>query len=245
MYKTLFELSTDRADFVSRLFSRKRPAGLTSTSTVAQIFTAYATVPSSQALYEQNLKTIEDHLVKVHGFALTPNDHKGLEFVYSSLFTDGPEIHYVLSGGIGRGFGNFPTYADLMTTTDDAGHAWSYLASDASFKFLKDLETRNLIVPVVGNFGGPKALRAVAQYLKQKQEVVSAFYVSNVEQYLRQDSLWNVFCGNAATLPVDATSTFIRSSRGGFAGQARVFGPGFSAELQPITADTAHCSTAR
>ena len=29
MYKALFELSTDRADFVSRLFSKKRPAGLT------------------------------------------------------------------------------------------------------------------------------------------------------------------------------------------------------------------------
>src|SRR5678809_849042 len=28
MYKALFELSADRADFVSRLFSRKRPAGL-------------------------------------------------------------------------------------------------------------------------------------------------------------------------------------------------------------------------
>jgi len=31
MYKALFELSADRADFVSRLFSRKRPAGLSTT----------------------------------------------------------------------------------------------------------------------------------------------------------------------------------------------------------------------
>src|SRR5215510_2509770 len=29
MYKALFEISADRADFVSKLFSRKRPAGLT------------------------------------------------------------------------------------------------------------------------------------------------------------------------------------------------------------------------
>src|SRR5262245_23213204 len=29
LYKALFEISADRADFVSRLFSRKRPSGLT------------------------------------------------------------------------------------------------------------------------------------------------------------------------------------------------------------------------
>src|SRR4030095_15820719 len=34
MYKALFELSDNRADFVSRLFSRKRPAGLDNASGV-------------------------------------------------------------------------------------------------------------------------------------------------------------------------------------------------------------------
>src|SRR5215469_15226164 len=34
MYKAIFELSKDRADFVSRLFSRKRPEGLGPQSTV-------------------------------------------------------------------------------------------------------------------------------------------------------------------------------------------------------------------
>src|SRR5690242_16225159 len=38
MYKAIFELSKDRADFVSMLFSRARPAGLTRTSSAAQLF---------------------------------------------------------------------------------------------------------------------------------------------------------------------------------------------------------------
>src|SRR2546422_7743327 len=41
MYKALFELSKDRGDFVSRLFSRKRPNGLTEKSTVSEILTEY------------------------------------------------------------------------------------------------------------------------------------------------------------------------------------------------------------
>ena len=47
MYKALFELSADRADFVSRLFSRKRPAGLGPGSPAAQIFSAYRDIDPS------------------------------------------------------------------------------------------------------------------------------------------------------------------------------------------------------
>src|SRR5713226_5850992 len=40
MYKALFELSADRAEFVSRLFARERSAGLTATSSATEIFDA-------------------------------------------------------------------------------------------------------------------------------------------------------------------------------------------------------------
>jgi len=118
-----------------------------------------------------------------------------------------------------RAGGDFPTYADLMTGSDGAGTNRSYLATEDAFKFLKDLESRNLVVPVVGNFGGPKALRSVGSYLRRQGATVSAFYVSNVEQYLREDGIWGNFCANAATLPIDASSTFIRSARGVLCGR--------------------------
>jgi hypothetical protein len=35
IYKALFEMSSDRAEFVSRLFARKRPEGLTADSTIS------------------------------------------------------------------------------------------------------------------------------------------------------------------------------------------------------------------
>jgi hypothetical protein len=242
MYKALFELSADRADFVSRLFSRKRPAGLSATSTAAQIFAAYARIPGSQTLYEQNLKAITRHLVTTRGLGLTPEDLSGVEFVYNSMFTAGPSIHYRL---LNRGGSGFPSYADLMVATDADGRAWSYLAGEESYKYLKDLETRNMLVPVVGNFAGPKALRAVGAYLKQKEMIVSAFYVSNVEQYLRQDGVWYIFCGNVNTLPLDATSMFIRSLRGGLVGQAPMLGPGFTPNLLPVANETANCRPRR
>ena len=60
MYKALFELSKDRADFIAMLFAKPRPAGLTTSSTADQLFTAFGLVASSEALYRANLKAIEN-----------------------------------------------------------------------------------------------------------------------------------------------------------------------------------------
>jgi hypothetical protein len=107
------------------------------------------------------------------------------------------------------------TFAELMKAADNDGVTRSFLANEENFRVLKDLEAKNLIVPVVGNFGGTKALRAVGKYVRDHGATVSAFYLSNVEQYLYQDNLAGAFCANVATMPLDGGSTFIRSSQGG------------------------------
>ena len=73
-YKALFEMSADRAEFVSRMFSLPRPAGLTRTSTARQIFDAYARVTPTEALYRSNLAAIYAHLTKVRGIQLPAGD---------------------------------------------------------------------------------------------------------------------------------------------------------------------------
>ena len=57
-------------------------------------------------------------------------------------------------------------YYDLMTATDLAGVSRADVANDDNFKFMKDLESHNLLVPVVGDLGGPKAVRAVGKYIR-------------------------------------------------------------------------------
>jgi hypothetical protein len=236
MYKALFELSADRADFVSRLFSKPRPDGLDANSRANEIFAAVMKVDSSEAAYKSNLKAILDHLATTHGLALTAEDLTGIEYIYHAFFEYGPAIQYSSTGSFGGRYQ--PTYADLMASTDASGQARSYLATEDRFAFLKDLESRNMLVPVVGNFAGPTAIRRVGAYLKDKSATVSAFYVSNVEQYLRQDGLWNTFCGNVAALPLDETSTFIRSVRGPASQQ---FGFGLNSELGQMTPEVKEC----
>ena len=107
----------------------------------------------------------------------------------------------------------FPSYAELMMQTDGHGTNHAYLANQDRYEALRDLELRNAIVPVVGDFAGDKAIRAIGTYLKQSSTAgtVTAFYTSNVEQYLFQNGVWRAYYDNVATLPLDASSTFIRS----------------------------------
>jgi hypothetical protein len=239
MYKALFDLSADRAAFVSRLFSRARPTGLGAASSPSAIFEAFQPVSASDTLYQSNLHAVLDDLTRTHKFALLPGDVSGIGEVYHAFFEFGPGIQYSSTGRSGGR--SQPTYADLMTAGDAEGTPRSYLATEDRFLFLKELEARNMLVPVVGNFGGPRALRRVGAYVRDHGATISAFYLSNVEQYLRMDGLWRTFCGNVAALPLDKTSTFIRSVHGGSAGFQ--FGFGLTSELGSMIDETKECGS--
>jgi hypothetical protein len=230
MYRALFEMAPDRADFISLLFSRKRPSGLTADATADALFNAYRSVVEDPALFKENLQAIQDLLLKSHRFPLNAEDLDGIEKVYGFFFDYGPGINYNSggsgTGGFGGGFANV-TYADLMSANDQQGTSSrtgknrSFLATEENYQYIRNMELRNLIVPLVGDFAGPKAIRAVGSYAKQHAATVTTFYLSNVEQYLFMDRVDGKFYGNVETLPLDATSTFIRSGRapGGFGGR--------------------------
>jgi len=240
IYKALFEMSADRAEFVARLFSRPRPERLTAKSTAEEIFTAIAGVPATETLYSRNMRAIVNHLTKVHQFQLSSADILRMQHIYNAIFAYGPSIQYSTTTNAGRRITREPTYADLMKAADQGGFEHSFLATEEAFAYMKKFESENRLVPLMGDFAGPKALRAVGQYLTERNAVVSAFYLSNVEEYLKQDGKQRAFCANAATLPVDETSTFIRSSRSG----TPDFGFDLVSELGSMTADLASCNAA-
>jgi hypothetical protein len=238
MYKALFELSSDRAEFVSRLFCRPRPDGLTARSTADEIFKAYEKVESSDTLYSRNMRAIVNHLTKTHKFMLSSADILRLQHIFNAIYVYGPGIQYSTTQTAGRRLTREPTYAELMTATDRGGFQHSYLATEEAFAYIKQFQSDNRVIPLMGDFAGPKALRAVGQYLTSSAATVSAFYLSNVEEYLRQDGRLKTFCANAATLPIDDASLFIRSARSG----TPDFGFELGSELGPMAAQLAVCN---
>jgi hypothetical protein len=208
LYKVLFAMAANRKEFVSLLFSRRQPEGLTDRSTAGDIFGAYRNKRASRRLFESNLSRIEERLAP-----LSESDKHTVAYVYKVFFSVGPGLMYSsLTSGP-----NGPTYEQLMTLSDGGGVQWSFLSSEERFRFVKEMEAKNLIVPIVGDFSGPKAIRTVARYLKDRHAVVGAFYLSNVEMYILPAKQWKAFCRNVSELPMDSSSTFVRYVVGGYA----------------------------
>jgi len=221
LYKAIFEFSQDRADFVSNLFSRPRPEGLTERTGVQDLFKAYNDVEADNVLLERNLKRVHSQLIGTHQFPLSEQDEVQLRYVLSSFTQAGPNLTYSFLGSYYQGTLGMPTYRQLMADTDGKGHNWSFLATEDAFRKIQDIQRKNLIIPLVGDFAGSKTIRAVGRYMKQHDALLSVFYTSNVEMYLfQQGNDWKEFYENVATLPLNSSSTFVRFA----AGRGRRFG---------------------
>ena len=214
MYKALFELSANRGEFLSRLFSRRLPDSVTAkpNASAEELFAALAAASSNDSLFQRNLNAIYERLTKTHGFALDSADLRSIRHVYVTFFEAGTDINYNYRPGFAGVSPMYPTLGELQGLTNANGDRMAFLADEQRYQLVRSMEQRNVIVPVVGDFAGPKAIRAVGAWLKERGANVGAFYLSNVEQYLFRSSFdASRFYENVATLPTDTTSMFIRS----------------------------------
>jgi hypothetical protein len=209
MYKALFELSADRREFLSRLFSRPLPPG--TASELEDLLVLLRNTPPDGTMFAANVAAIRTHLTGTHGFKLTTMDESRVEYILRAFYIFGPNINY--NGPPDRSpNGMFPTYVELLLETGPSGARDSFLSSEENFQIVQKLQKDNMIIPLVGNFAGSLAIRAVGDYLRKNNAVVSAFYVSNVEQYLFRDpDEWRVFYRNVASLPRESRAIFIRT----------------------------------
>ncbi len=213
MYKALFELSASRQEFVSHLFSRPLPPSLSSAATPADLFAAMSDVPASDSAFAVNWKAVVDRLRVAHGFAISAADSASMRHVFQAFFEAGPAISYAYHlGAPPSATAWLVSFAELQSLTNADGRNMAFLANETNYRWLRNFESRNLVVPLVGDFAGAKTIRAVGDYVRERNAVVTAFYCSNVEQYLFTGlGLERTFYRNVATLPIDSTSTFIRS----------------------------------
>jgi len=234
MYKAIFHLSPDRVQFLSRLFSRPLSKDKTPkpSATIHEIIAAFSQAAADEKAYTANLAAIRKVIEDEFQFPLSGKDPESLEYVYRSFRQDGLDISYRMDDTRG---GYFPTLKDLIIQTDLSNKLGNFLASNEDYDFVRNMHRKNLIIPVVGDFGGKKALRAVGDYLRKNGFTVTAFYTSNVEQYLFQNDSFTAFANNVRTLPITDRSLFIRSATGRFPHPARLQGHRASTLLQLMT----------
>ncbi len=215
MYKAIFYLSPNRAQFISRLLSKPlpkegAPAPLArEDAPAADLMTFFGKIAATDQAYAANLAEIKKIIQDEFQFPLSDRDRESLEYVYKSFRENGLDIAFRLDASYYGGY--FPSLKELVLQTDLKGKTGNFLASADDYNFVREMQKKNLIIPVVGDFGGTKALAAIGDYLRKNGMMVTAFYTSNVEQYLFDSAVFEGFAKNIRKLPINDKSLFIRA----------------------------------
>lgn len=218
LYKAVFHTSENRAEFLSSLLCRplsgKAIPG--KEASVEQLLEYFGSGAAPDVIFASNLVRVRNIIQRQFHFPLSEPDQQRLERVYSAFHQEGLGISFRTSLSNSGSYGGFPSLKDLVLQTDLKGNLGNFLASEEDYRSVRNLHLKNRIIPVVGDFAGPKALAAVGGYLRKNGYTVRAFYTSNVEQFLFQNAVFGAFVENVRKLPIDSGSVFIRavSSRG-------------------------------
>ena len=207
MYKALFYLSPSPAEFLSRWLSRPLTKPPEPNASINELLAYFGKTPADARLFEQTLAAIKKTIQEDFQFPLSSRDQSSLEYVYKSFHDEGLDTAFRLNGWTD---GEFPTLREVILQPDQHGKPGNFLASRDDYDFVRGLHLKNLIIPVVGDFGGKKALSAIGEYLRKSGLTVTAFYTSNVEQYLFEDGSFPAFAANIKKLPRSDKTLFIR-----------------------------------
>lgn len=210
LFKALFMMSRSRTEYLCNLFARPVPKDLKKweTKTIRDLVEYFDRTPLDQKIAER-LKGEVAKKVGTFGMDLVPRDFETIADIHRAFYEDCLEVRYTIRD---RSTGRFfPAYRDLLLEKDLEGKHRNYLATEADFMVIKNMQDRNQIIPITGDLSGPKALRACGDYLRELGLKVSAFYVSNVEFYLWRQSTLDRWIDNLKALPIDDKSVIIRS----------------------------------
>lgn len=210
MFKAIFHLAPTRWEYLSLLLSRPlaKDKAYSPDAPVTEILSFFSKTPADDRAYASNLTAIRKAIKEDFQVQLSDTDQASLDYIYKSFRDEGLDIAYRMEGSRG---GWFPSLKELIEQADQYGKLGNFLASKDDYEFVRDLHRKNLVIPVVGDFAGKKALAGIGDYLRKGGYTVAAFYTSNVEQYLFQNGVFQGFAENVRKLPITDKSLFIRA----------------------------------
>lgn len=208
LFKALFEESRTRIEYLAQLFGRTVPRdGQTwRTAEVDRLAAYVAAAPMADAAA---LHARIERDIRSFGVTVSAEDLRTIARFHQRFIDAGLSLRFQSAGRPPQW--NYPSYGDMLLDRDAAGRQSHFLGSEDDFQFVRDLQARDLIIPVVGDLSGPSAVAKVGKAIAAHGERLTAFYVSNVEFYLFREGIYPRFVANLRSLPRADNAVIIRS----------------------------------
>lgn len=231
LFKALFKQSRARVDYLALLTGRTPPADADAWR-AASVDRIAAYVDQAKPMDRAALRARIDRSLREIGIPLSDEDLKTIAGFHDQFIAAGLSLQFQSAGRPPQW--NYPTYRDMLVDTDPAGRHSNFLGSEEGFQFVKTLEGKDLVIPVVGDLAGPSALAAIGKLLDQRGEKLTAFYASNVEFYLYREGTFAKFVANLRQIPRAPNAVIIRSIFQRFSSAGRRPKDNSTSELQSI-----------
>jgi len=210
MFKSIFMMSRNRIEYMSLLMGRPFPRDSRrwNNKTIGELADYIDRTPADEKLIERTRAEVRRRVL-TFGLTLSERDLETVDEIYRAFANSGLEVRYTIRDRPTGRF--FPAYRELLLEKDLDGKQCNFLAVESDFQYVKEMQDKDLIIPITGDLSGPKAVRAIGDYLREVGETVSAFYLSNVEFYLVRNGSFDRFVDNVKFLPIQSKSVLIRS----------------------------------
>ena len=214
LFKAIFHHSRTRVEYLALLFGRSVPADIDRwrEASIDRLLRYVDDAPKADTVA---VRWQLDTTIRGFGVSLTADELQTIAGFHQRFVEAGLSLRFQSAGRPPQW--NYPTYRDLLVDTDAAGRHSHFLASEDAFQFVRTLQEKDLVIPLVGDLGGPAALVRIGKAIAARGDKLTAFYASNVEFYLFRDGSFGRFAANLKQIPHTGNAVVIRSffNRGG------------------------------
>lgn len=210
LFRSLFQRSRNRMEFLAGLIGAVVPGDVNRWTgrPIEEILAVLDTARRTPRQFDRVSAVVLSDAQR-SGIALNQTDLATIQQFHREFHDLGLEIRYTSKNRPPRM--GYPTLRQLILERDRRGQLGSYLATEERWRFVQEMQKTNRVLLVTGDLSGAHALREIGNYVRERGLTVTAFYTSNVEQYLFQFGTFPEFAANTLTLPFDSNAVIIRS----------------------------------
>jgi hypothetical protein len=227
LHKALFSLADDRGGYLGKLTARAgRPIGVGATA--AEVVAAFSGVEMDKGLLERATGKVAGVL---HGLDVLkgPNEFGALARMQARLAGPGISARFLA-------LPMYPTLGKLIRTTDRDGKPGHFLATEAGYIAVRDLQRTDRVVPLVGDYSAADTLPRLAGWLRARDLKVGVFYISDVEFFLLRGGQFKAYIANLSALPWAPGALVVRTSTREIKHPERVLGDSSTTIAGPVSA---------